>query len=193
VHLKVLKDRLSDYEPDVKQSPYYELVEFLDKEFGDITRKLDSMIADGLITFQYLWYLFKKGTPVWGYESATESKVGAEVSSFQYRNVMMWSFFSVQGRVYVSDGQHFFNWTHEFSIMEFKGVKKISDLPVKILDPETKKELHARGLLFRNLGIGCHYKQYKGNIIRKSWFGSTFFKAYVSRFALPLPLLCPKY
>jgi len=87
---------MNDYD-DPKESPFAELIEFLDQEFGDLTVKLDEMIANGFITFQYLWYLFRKGTKIWGYEQATESKVGAEVTAFQYRSVMMFSFFSISG------------------------------------------------------------------------------------------------
>jgi hypothetical protein len=36
-----------------------ELVQFLDTQYGTISKKYDSMIGQGLITYQGLWYLFE--------------------------------------------------------------------------------------------------------------------------------------
>jgi len=64
-------------------------------------------------------------------------------------------------------------------------MRKITDLPVRLLDEKTRVELIERGKLWKRVAIGTHYMQYKGNIIRKHWFGSNYFKAYVT---LPLRL-----
>ena len=47
------------------------------------------------------------------------------------------------------------------------------------MSPEVKKDLTERGKLFREIATGIHYYGYTGNLIRKSWFGATLFKAYV--------------
>jgi DNA polymerase III delta prime subunit len=90
---------------------------------------------------------------------------------------MMFSFFSMQINCFVADGQHFYSYTHEFTISEFKGLKKLKDLPIRLLDEETKENLTRRGRVFRDLGLGAHYKHYKGNLTRASWFGPSYFKS----------------
>lgn len=177
VCLNQLKERLNEDYSTPEESPLYELIKVLDEEYGDLTKKLDSMIAEGYITFQYLWYYFKKGTHVWGYEQSTEGKLGVEVISSQYRSFMMFTFFSISGYAFISDGQRIYQHTHEFTIAEFKGMRKITDLPVRLLDEKTRVELIERGKLWKRVAIGTHYMQYKGNIIRKHWFGSNYFKA----------------
>jgi len=43
-----------------------ELVGFLESQYGAITKKLENMVKEGVISYKGLWYLFAKGKKVYG-------------------------------------------------------------------------------------------------------------------------------
>ena len=43
-----------------------ELVGFLESQYGAITKKLENMVQEGVISYKGLWYLFAKGKKVYG-------------------------------------------------------------------------------------------------------------------------------
>jgi hypothetical protein len=68
------------------------------------------------------------------------------------------------GEVIKSNGEKFFSHNHMFVIPQFRGVKKIQELSVQPLDPDTEKHLTERGKKFNQIATGAHYVNYTGNM-----------------------------
>lgn len=160
-----------------KEHPLGLLVDWLKNEYAKLTQSLESMVSEGFITFSALWYLFPKGSKVYTYESASNCKVGTEVSSFQYKSTIFSEIFVLNGNVLQATGTEFINVQKSFFITEFTGARKISDLSVKLMDKHTFEELTKRGKMFSQIGNGAHHMSFSGTIFRKSWWGVTFFNA----------------
>lgn len=190
--LLVFLPQFKEFMRDDKSHVAYTLLQWLEEEFGPIAAKIEAMLAENKITYSTVWYLFKQGAKFYGWDEASGCKIGSEVISFEYKSTMFFSFFQIVGQVVQSNGGQFVNHTKQFRIMEFKGAKKLSDLPVVPMDDETLKALTARGEKFRDLAIvsivtpwmrvsnarqGNHYRQFKGALFRQSWFNLTYFKA----------------
>lgn len=151
------------------------LMKFLEQEFEGITKRIENSLANGEIGYSQLWYIFQKGKEILGTEE--NAIIGAKITSTGYTNSTFGSKFVISGQVILTDGKEFKINEITLSISEYKDMKKIKNLEVQPLDQETKLKLQERGKLFKTIGIGCHYFNYKGNLIRKHWFYTNFFKA----------------
>jgi len=76
------------------------------------------------------------------------------------------------GEMIKCDGQQFYYVENEFTISSFHGVKLLADLEVQMMDPATMDELIERGQDFARLGLGHHFQQYSGFMIKS--FSSFF-------------------
>jgi len=85
--------------------------------------------------------------------------------------------FVVIGSVIQSNGSKLLSSSKTFIIPSYNGTRKISDLPIKLMNDDTYKELTQRGRKFLQLGIGTHHMSYTGNLFRKSWYSCTYFRA----------------
>lgn len=102
-----------------------------------------------------------------------------EVAQFAYKKPMFVELFTVTGNVIQSNGMDFVSVKKEWVIPYFKGVMSLSRLPIKIMTDDIFDSLQERGKKFLNLAKGAHYMQYTGNIYRRSWWSTTFFKRYI--------------
>ncbi len=52
--------------PDHNGDPGWALVQFLEREFEEQSKKFDALRAEGLVTFESLRYLFARNSKFWG-------------------------------------------------------------------------------------------------------------------------------
>jgi len=153
-----------------------ELLEYLDSQYGTISKKYDSMIEQGLMTYQGLWYLFDKEKKVAG-KTDINMPVAAEVNNTQYRQGIFQSF-DITGSVIKANGKEFFTTTQRFRILPFEGTKPLRELPVTILTAESEKFFIERGRKFAQLATGVHYMNHRGYVAQKEgWWGYQLYKA----------------
>eukprot|EP01125_Pyxidicula_operculata_P013107 TRINITY_DN4339_c2_g1_i1.p1 TRINITY_DN4339_c2_g1~~TRINITY_DN4339_c2_g1_i1.p1 ORF type:complete len:722 (+),score=165.77 TRINITY_DN4339_c2_g1_i1:12-2177(+) len=174
VFLNQFKERIESYG---STHPLAYLVEWLTNEYKGFTKRIDEMLSENLITFGTLWYIFSKGTKVYKFDSASECYVGTEVSSFQYKTTMFNEIFIINGTVIQSNGSKFVSTQKSFIIPQFSGTRKLSDLPIRLMDDKVYQELQERGKKFVEYGTGSYFMNYTGNIFRKTWWSITYFKA----------------
>lgn len=151
-----------------------ELITYLTENNKEISKKINLMIKDENISYEYLWYLFNKDQKYYTFDNVSGCKIGSIVESYAYINTPLCSFFEVYGNIISSDGKNFILIPHKSTIREFKGFQKISTLPIHIMDDETYKTLYERGKIYRDLAIGAHHKEYTGNIIHRSFYTTKY-------------------
>jgi len=146
------------------------LVKYLDKDYADVKKALYPLLAEGRITFDLLWFLFKSGEiiycPVYSTPDlprAFKVEYATKESSF-----MKGTWMEVEGKYLEYDGKNFGMGTMEVEIESFKNARLITSLPCYPMkyhaDPEgIKKELIERGKKFVTLK-GMQYKFHKGNL-----------------------------
>jgi len=83
-------------------------------------------------------------------DSVLEEKVGFVITRSEYIRGYM-SFFRITGTSIRTDGKKMMKCTETYSISAYKGVKKLNDLPVKLLGDQVAKELSERGKTFRKV------------------------------------------
>ncbi|ELR14969.1 ATPase, AAA domain containing protein [Acanthamoeba castellanii str. Neff] len=153
-----------------------ELQGFLDTLYGDMVKRYDNMLAEGVISYRALWYLFTKGKKVVG-KTDTNFSVGAEIVSSQYRGGIFPSF-EVNGSVIKANGKEFYTTSQSFRVLPYVGTRKLEDLPLRLLDEKTEATITARGRKFARLAVGVHYQTYKGYVAQKEgWWGYQLYKA----------------
>lgn len=121
--------------------------------------QINKLLEKKKIVFPGLWFIFEQGAQIFSWKAG--AKLGATIvrSDYQYN-------FNVTGEMIKTDGQQFFFCEESFTIDKFNGVKKLEDLEIQIMDPETMDELIQRGQLFNKLGINHHFRQYSGFMMR---------------------------
>lgn len=65
----------------------------------------------------------------------------------------------------------------ETHVSDFRDSIPLTELRVRMITPEEKRELEKRGEVFRRYVSGPHLVQYKGQLARASWFGSKNYRA----------------
>lgn len=109
--------------------------------------------------FDGLYYVFESGAPITGYFE--REKFGTFVKKSVYTRIRQsQDQFTVTGNVICSDGKMFYYKDQQMIIEEYDGVKRLEDLPIRILDRRSKRELTERGRLFKKLAIGHNFKEY---------------------------------
>ena len=145
------------------------LVKYLDKDYAETKNKLYPLLAEGRITFDLLWFLFKSGEiiycPVYSTPElprAFKVEYCTKESSF-----MKGTWMEVEGKYLEYDGKSFGMGTMEVEIDSFKNARAIKSLPCYPMkyheDAENlRRQLIERGRKFVSLK-GMQYKFHKGN------------------------------
>jgi hypothetical protein len=153
-----------------------ELAVFLNTHFVETRKQLANLQSEGLISFDLLWYLFRKGDDV---SFLSEGVVqGGRVISCDYRDTWTGRVFSLKVSVIKSDGRKFFQSVQSFSVPQFNAVKKQEQLPVAVLTPEVRQKLTDRGRIFREIANTATYREYNSHLIWREWFGTQMYKAH---------------
>lgn len=143
--------------------------DFIEQEVEPMRKEM----VDGIITClkkrkipsDGLWYLFEPGTAIYG-NDAHGNKIGSLVKTSTYQPGFAGDSFSITGSIIKTDGECFYYDNYQFIIPGFTGMKHLDDLNVKALDKNTLHELDERGKKFAELGLGNHYKQFRGTMLR---------------------------
>eukprot|EP00164_Ancoracysta_twista_P000905 GFYU01001190.1.p1 GENE.GFYU01001190.1~~GFYU01001190.1.p1 ORF type:complete len:723 (+),score=273.76 GFYU01001190.1:26-2170(+) len=152
------------------------LVKVLDVEFEDVLKKMQTMLEAGDISYNALWYYFNKDCHVVS-TGKKETQVGFAVNKTKYVCSFFGSEFRMSGTVVKTDGTNFYSTTHTVEIQAFEGLKKLEALPVRKMTLDDREYLSSRGEMFNRLGVGKHYMQYTGNIIKQTCWSSVQIKA----------------
>ena len=166
-YINALEDRKS---PDSA-----ELVTFLNAHFADIRKQLANLLADGLISFDLLWYLFKKGDDV-SFQSDGVMQ-GGRVISCDYRETWTGRVFTLKVSIIKSDGRKFYQSVQAFNVPQFNSVKKQEQLPVSVLTVKNRAQLTERGRIYREIANQATYREYSSHLLWKEWFGTQMYKA----------------
>jgi len=175
---KLNAETLLQYMPQFEKStapPIAPLLKFLREEFGDLTAKVNVMLADGKVSYSLLWAVFSPEVHI--ASSLRSHQMAAKVTRSKYNHSSWFPSFEVDAIVIKCNGQHFYRDTIRYAIEAFNGLRKFDELPIQPLSNELKEKLLARGKVFRKYGKGAHYLMYTGFIERKNWWSTTLIKA----------------
>ena len=151
------------------------VVDYLEWEMEEETAILDAMIANGEILYDGLWYLFKQDTRFITHEY--DEPVGALAISRDYEFNAFGGSFRVNGTHVTSNGRQLSYINGSYVLMSYSGLRDIKNLKVRPMTDEEHAYLHKRGLVFREVALGSHYKQYNGNMFFSSGWSTEKFKA----------------
>ncbi|KAG7091788.1 hypothetical protein E1B28_008192 [Marasmius oreades] len=147
-------------------------VAYLEKKFKPIAERLASALRYGYMEFDLLPYYFEPGQHV-SFTSAngnllamnvTHVHVYDDASHVAPNSCKRLSHISIEGFGYTWEGVSFTTQHLKTSCYSFTGKKELSELPVKILTPEKREELTARGRRYK-AEAGIRYRVYKGDRI----------------------------
>ncbi|KAK5074787.1 hypothetical protein LTR64_000992 [Lithohypha guttulata] len=152
----------------IKSQHLQVLVDYLDEDFADTKKALYPMLEAGIITFDYLWALFKPNTILYSstYGDDEEPRAFKTVYSKENASFMKGKWYSIESRYLDYDGKNFGLATVHGEVPAFSGARKISSLscyPIQYhKNPEkAKRDLIDRGKKFVALQ-GMNYKTYAG-------------------------------
>lgn len=144
------------------------LLDYLDKEYSETKKSLYPMLESGLITFEFLWALWKPSTIAWAttYNTIDQPRAFKIGSSEKKKTVTAGEYYKVDGKYLEYDGKVFGMGEVSYTVKNFKGAQKITSLdcyPIKYHKDEAKarSELIARGKKFVSLH-GVQYKSHEG-------------------------------
>lgn len=159
-----------------------ELLKFLDKHFVDTRKTIENMTREKTISFDLLWWLFKRGDEVVfidnGGLKSGGSIQGGKVESCEYQRTFFGREFVLNVKQISSDGRKYRLVQSRFEINQFDGVKKTDLLPVMPMTPEIKKQLVERGEFYRKIANKVSYLDYNGHLVWKEWFGAQLYQAF---------------
>ncbi|KAF3909714.1 Spastin [Arthrobotrys entomopaga] len=141
------------------------LMKFLNDEWAPFSEKVGYWTDLGLITYKYLWTLFRPGSYI--YTTVDGQPRVLKSQALQYQSDCSgkkWA--EICGDYIDYDGNKFGRATTEFRINEFHGTRKIVELKVFPLDKHTRKEVVVKRLIDRGtkfVGLqDYHCKMYNG-------------------------------
>ncbi|KAG5950093.1 hypothetical protein E4U53_005493 [Claviceps sorghi] len=178
-HLKNLKElepagkhsrdrRRNQRRLDEKRKELKVLIKYLDKDYAKVKRSLYPMLNNGIISFEYLWALWKPGTLVYSatYGQAEDARVFKLDMASRQALIFQGDFYSVEGKYIEYDGKRFVFQSMAEEVAEFQGTRKITSLPCYPLsyhkdEFKVRQTLIERGKKFVSLS-GPSLKEYSG-------------------------------
>lgn len=162
------KDKKERKASKLKSQHLKVLVDYLDEDYAETKKALYPMLEAGIITFEYLWALFKPNTILYAHTYGDEDVPRAckAIYSKETRSFMKGTTYDVEAKYLDYDGKSFGLATMHMEVGSFSGARKISSLPCYPLryhknPEETQRRLIERGKKFVSLQ-GMNYKTYKG-------------------------------
>ncbi|KFX94934.1 hypothetical protein V490_04075 [Pseudogymnoascus sp. VKM F-3557] len=144
------------------------LLKYMDKDYAETKKTLYPMLESGLITFDYLWALYKPNTLAYTttYGTLDEPRAFKIEYAEKEASFMKGEWYSIEGKYLEYDGKVWGMGTMDCDVPAFKGARKITSLacyPLRYHKDEEKvrKELIERGKKFVSLQ-GVHYKSHEG-------------------------------
>lgn len=130
---------------DDDSAPLRSFLEILVEEFKPDREKMERLLAEGKITFEFLWTVFKPSLNIRAKHPSSRAMMGAVVDEARENNSNSPPTFHLRGRTLVWTGTkyEFQPWTHD--IPTFFGPMNLSDLEVAIMKDIELEELTERG------------------------------------------------
>lgn len=159
---------------DLKIAHLKVLLKYLRKDYSETKRQVDSLLRNGLITFELLWAIWRPKTLVYTttYGNEEEPRVLRVESVERHMNMQKGEFYHIDGKYFEYDGKNFGYGPMAEEISSFRGARKITSLPCYPLrfhkdEAGVRARLIERGKKFVALR-GVHYKSYAGMAYLKS-------------------------
>ncbi|QRV93223.1 AAA family ATPase [Ceratobasidium sp. AG-Ba] len=146
------------------------LVKFVEEHFRETLEELERLREDGYMSFKLLWTLCAPGSVVEIEDEATEYPAGVRVESWGYGSDG--KAFNMQGVKYVWNGKVFKQNHVSVDVKSFKGLMKVSLVPIKVLSDHVRRQLIDRGKLYEKFA-GVHHLKYNAFITVKTQQGYT--------------------
>ncbi|KAG6054423.1 hypothetical protein E4U17_003792 [Claviceps sp. LM77 group G4] len=153
---------------DNKRMELKVLIKYLDKDYAKVKKSLYPMLDSGIISFEYLWALWKPNTLVFSgtYGQTEDPRVFKLDMAARRSSPFQGDFYVVEGKYLEFDGKRFGLGSITEEIADFHGTRKISSLPFYPLsyhkdEPKMRQMLIERGKKFVSLG-GIYLKEYSG-------------------------------
>ncbi|KAJ5042279.1 uncharacterized protein L3040_004831 [Drepanopeziza brunnea f. sp. 'multigermtubi'] len=144
------------------------LLKYLDKDYSATKKTLYPMLDSGLVSFEYLWALYKPNTLAYTttYGSEDEPRAFKIELAEKEHSFMKGEWYSIEGKYLEHDGKQWGMGTMDCEVPAFKGARKITSLncyPLKYHKNEEKlrADLVERGKKFVALQ-GVNYKSHEG-------------------------------
>ncbi|CAK7210924.1 hypothetical protein SCUCBS95973_000957 [Sporothrix curviconia] len=144
------------------------LAKYLDEDYEAVKNSLNPLLANGLITFDLIWALWKPNTLAFTttYGSTDQPRVFKAEMAEKHFSLMKGDFYYIEGKYFEYDGKRFGFGGLADEIGEFRGTRKITSLPMYPLqyhknEEQLRKDLVERGKKFVALS-GVQYKSYDG-------------------------------
>ncbi|KAG5979902.1 hypothetical protein E4U55_004646 [Claviceps digitariae] len=178
-HLRSLKEvepagknrrdrRRNQHRLDQKRKELKVLVKYLDKDYAKVKGSLYPMLDSGIISFEYLWALWKPSTLVFSqtYGETEDARVFKVDMAVLHSTLFRGTFYLVDGKYLEFDGKRFGLGSVSEEIPEFQGTRKITSLPFYPLsyhkeEFKVRQTLIERGKKFVSLS-GSYLKEYFG-------------------------------
>jgi hypothetical protein len=175
----IFKNCYNDIKRKLEDDHFYllDLLEFFNDEYKSDIKKIENMSADGKINFNGLSSIYTIGKEFVASSPIGNKLVGGIIARTAEQTDGFTNYFIVTGMFTFSTGTNFIQLEKSFSIPQFSGAKKITDLEVRFMTPEDKVLLTERGKKFIKFGSGAKLASYKGNMFRMTQFGPSYFKA----------------
>ncbi|KAI9886457.1 MAG: hypothetical protein M1823_001706 [Watsoniomyces obsoletus] len=162
------KKRKSRKQAGLKAAHIKVLVRYLDEDYAETKRTLYPLLESNLITFDYLWALFKPNTIAYTttYGNTDEPRAFKIDYALKENDFQRGTWYRVSGRYLEYDGKSFGMGTMEVEVPSFKGAAKITTLaayPLRFHKDESnlRKQLIERGKKFIGLQ-GMQYRYHQG-------------------------------
>ncbi|ARF08289.1 AAA family ATPase [Catovirus CTV1] len=150
---------------------------YLSDIFKEKAQQYNQMSEDGKITFDHLNRVFTIGSKFVAY-TTNNQMVGSIVHDTKIEKGMFGErYFVIIGKFTISTGKEFIQIEKDFAISDFRGLRNISDLPVRPLSGEEHNILQKRGDKFVKYCLGTHYLTYNGEMFKQSYYGPINFNA----------------
>lgn len=144
------------------------LVKYLDEEYAATKKNLYPMLEAGIISFEYMWALFKPNTICYATAYGDEDEPRAFKISYsqEVQDILRGTFYSVEGRSLEYNGKQFGMASITEEIRQFSGTRRIDTLscyPITYHKQRDRVTAHLieRGKKFITLQ-GMNYKTYAG-------------------------------
>lgn len=151
------------------------LVIDLSEQFANKIKQFEKMNEDGKVTFDNLKNIFK---PMDKFTAKDHNgfMIGSHIVDASF--VMLGPGvrgFQITGNITKSNGKNFVQTPEKFYIMQYPGLRRVDDLEVKPMTDENLIKLTERGRIFREHGLGCHFKEYNGEMFKMGMYGPVYF------------------
>ncbi|KAK8152426.1 P-loop containing nucleoside triphosphate hydrolase protein [Phyllosticta citribraziliensis] len=155
-----VKAKPQDENDQIGRAHYKLLFDIISSEILPYVEQIEDLVHNQVISFDYVWALFKPGT------EKEERLYIASSGKYSHRALTLTPCYDIECRYVDTTGESFGYARTSLDILEFKGLKPISELSVlpSALKPnisEIRARLTQRGREFEKL-LGVHHKAYTG-------------------------------